>query len=61
LPLVRAFGARGDVLVVVHQDVGTYNTVLRADGTFAVIDFDFAAPGRPVGWRAHFLMKRAGL
>ena len=34
--------------VVVHQDVGTYNTVLRADGTFAVIDFDFAAPGQPV-------------
>jgi hypothetical protein len=34
--------------VVVHHDVGTYNTVLRADGTFAVIDYDFAAPGRPV-------------
>jgi hypothetical protein len=34
--------------VVVHHDVGTYNTVLRADGSFAVIDFDFAAPGDPV-------------
>lgn len=34
--------------VVVHQDVGTYNTVLRPDGTFAVIDFDFAAPGERV-------------
>lgn len=34
--------------VVVHRDVGTYNTVLRADGSFAVIDFDFASPGRPV-------------
>ncbi|WP_406830093.1 aminoglycoside phosphotransferase family protein [Pedococcus sp. KACC 23699] len=34
--------------VVVHHDVGTYNTVLRDDGSFAVIDFDFAAPGDPV-------------
>jgi hypothetical protein len=34
--------------VVVHHDVGTYNTVLRPDGSFAVIDFDFASPGRPV-------------
>jgi hypothetical protein len=34
--------------VVVHRDVGTYNTVLRPDGSFAVIDFDFASPGEPV-------------
>jgi hypothetical protein len=34
--------------VIVHHDVGTYNTVLRPDGSFAVIDFDFAAPGQPV-------------
>jgi hypothetical protein len=34
--------------VVVHRDVGTYNTVLRPDGSFAVIDFDFASPGQPV-------------
>lgn len=34
--------------VMVHHDVGTYNTVLRGDGSFAVIDFDFAAPGDPV-------------
>lgn len=34
--------------VVVHRDVGTYNTILRPDGSFAVIDFDFASPGRPV-------------
>lgn len=37
--------ALGPDEVVMHSDVGTYNTVLRADGTFAVIDFDFAAPG----------------
>ena len=41
--------------VVVHHDVGTYNTVLRPDGSFAVIDFDFAAPGRPVEDLAYVL------
>lgn len=41
--------------VVVHHDVGTYNTVLRDDGSFAVIDFDFAAPGDPVEDLAHAL------
>jgi hypothetical protein len=40
--------ALGPGEVVVHHDVGTYNTVLRPDGSFAVIDFDFASPGRPV-------------
>jgi hypothetical protein len=38
----------GEGEVVVHHDVGTYNTVLRPDGSFAVFDFDFAAPGQPV-------------
>ena len=41
--------------VVVHHDVGTYNTVLRPDGSFAVIDFDFASPGRPVEDLAYVL------
>lgn len=41
--------------VVVHHDVGTYNTVLRPDGSFAVIDFDFAAPGQPVEDLAYVL------
>lgn len=41
--------------VVVHRDVGTYNTVLRPDGSFAVIDFDFASPGRPVEDLAYVL------
>src|SRR5689334_6612438 len=41
--------------VVVHHDVGTYNTVLRPDGSFAVIDFDFAAPGLPVEDLAYVL------
>ena len=41
--------------VVVHHDVGTYNTVLRADGSFAVIDFDFASPGQPVEDLAYVL------
>jgi len=34
--------------VVVHHDAAPYNAVLRPDGTLAVIDFDFAAPGDPV-------------
>ena len=37
---------RGEV--VVHHDAAPYNTVLRPDGSLAVIDFDFAAPGDPV-------------
>jgi hypothetical protein len=41
--------------VVVHRDVGTYNTVLRPDGSFAVIDFDFASPGEPVEDLAYVL------
>ena len=41
--------------VVVHHDVGTYNTVLRPDGSFAVIDFDFASPGQPVEDLAYVL------
>jgi Ser/Thr protein kinase RdoA (MazF antagonist) len=41
--------------VVVHHDVGTYNTVLRADGSFAVIDFDFASPGDPLEDLAYVL------
>jgi hypothetical protein len=41
--------------VVVHRDVGTYNTVRRPDGSFAVIDFDFASPGRPVEDLAYVL------
>ncbi|KRF27863.1 phosphotransferase [Phycicoccus sp. Soil802] len=41
--------------VVVHHDVGTYNTVLRPDDSFAVIDFDFASPGRPVEDLAYVL------
>ena len=38
-----------------HHDVGTYNTVLRPDGSFAVIDFDFASPGQPVEDLAYVL------
>jgi aminoglycoside phosphotransferase (APT) family kinase protein len=34
--------------VVVHHDVAPYNTILRPDGSLAVIDFDFAAPGDPL-------------
>ncbi|SDO71003.1 Phosphotransferase enzyme family protein [Pedococcus dokdonensis] len=41
--------------VVVHHDVGTYNTVLRPDGSFGVIDFDFASPGMPVDDLAYVL------
>jgi hypothetical protein len=41
--------------VVAHHDVGTYNTILRPDGSFAVIDFDFASPGRPVEDLAYVL------
>ena len=41
--------------VVVHHDVGTYNTVLRPDGSFAVIDFDFASPGDPLEDLAYIL------
>ena len=47
--------ALGPGEVVVHHDVGTYNTVLRPDGSFAVIDFDFASPGRPVEDLAYVL------
>jgi phosphotransferase family enzyme len=41
--------------VVAHHDVGTYNTILRPDGSFAVIDFDFASPGLPVEDLAYVL------
>jgi hypothetical protein len=41
--------------VVLHHDVGTYNTVLRPDGSFAVFDFDFASPGWPVDDLAYVL------
>ena len=41
--------------VIAHHDVGTYNTVLRPDGSFAVIDFDFASPGWPVEDLAYVL------
>jgi hypothetical protein len=47
--------------VVVHHDVGTYNTVLRPDGSFAVIDFDFASPGQPVEDLAYVLWSWAPL
>lgn len=34
--------------VVVHHDVGPYNTIRRPDGRLSVIDFDFCAPGNPL-------------
>jgi hypothetical protein len=34
--------------VVVHHDVGPYNTIRRPDGGLTVIDWDFCAPGDPI-------------
>jgi aminoglycoside phosphotransferase (APT) family kinase protein len=34
--------------VVVHHDVGPYNTIRRPDGGLTVIDWDFCAPGDPM-------------
>ncbi len=36
---------RGSPEVVCHNDVAPHNTVLRADGSVAFIDWDFAGPG----------------
>lgn len=43
----RAFGPPPpDADVICHHDAAPYNTVLRPDGSFALIDFDMASPGR---------------